>query len=571
MNQLEILKYYSNSKIQEKILSFTKNKEVVGSFRDGRFFSRPDTLEYPKDIEERVKNGAVAFHCSVENWKNPMQLSSELSKDQLNKLRIGFDIILDIDAKAKFEHAKLAAIEVYNLLKSIGVSPGIKFSVDYEEPIIIKDNNSIKIVKIGEFVDNIIKEKGVDHIIDLNNAEITNIDEPIKVMSLNHATGKIEFKQIRSVIRHPINEDIYEISLKSGRKVKVTGSHSIFTLNNGEIKESSVKSLKSGDYVLIAKRLPYNKNIIKKINLIEEFSKLPEKNKIKVLKNGNKITLSEFNDKIINNTKIGYKKFIPSILNVNKEFCKILGYYIAEGCISNTQKSIIFSFGTHEKALINDLKKCMKKVFCLEPYIHKISSTQVQLVYYNKILSELFEKILKCGANAKNKRIPSIIFNTTKKNKLDFISAYYKGDGHISVGKRWEAKTSSKQLASDLIYLLTQLNIHCIQSTEINSEHLIKNNIKIKRSVSYKISFSLSYLKNQRTITTHPPLAIPTNHSGLADLYKLSLPKRDCLIRSRCLQKKHIGREQLKHTINFIKKTSRINIAISILKELLKG
>src|SRR3989344_4397350 len=33
------------------------------------------------------------------------------------------------------------------------------YSVDYDEPIVIKENRKIKIVKIGKFVDNILAEK----------------------------------------------------------------------------------------------------------------------------------------------------------------------------------------------------------------------------------------------------------------------------------------------------------------------------------------------------------------------------------------------------------------------------
>ncbi|MEM5782246.1 MAG: hypothetical protein QXD43_03580, partial [Candidatus Aenigmatarchaeota archaeon] len=93
MNYLEILKYYSREDIQNAILSFSKNREIVGSLRDGSYLNRPDVIEYPKDIIERVKKGAVAFHCSVERWLNPMQLSTNLTQKEIDSLKIGFDLI----------------------------------------------------------------------------------------------------------------------------------------------------------------------------------------------------------------------------------------------------------------------------------------------------------------------------------------------------------------------------------------------------------------------------------------------------------------------------------------------
>ncbi len=128
MNYFEILKHYSNPIIQKEILSVAKDREVVGSLKDGSYLKRPDTLLYPKDIEERVKKGVVSFHCSVEKWFQPMQLSVNLRQEELDNLRKSFDFLIDIDAKVKLEHAIATAKVVYNFLKDLGTKPTIKFS-----------------------------------------------------------------------------------------------------------------------------------------------------------------------------------------------------------------------------------------------------------------------------------------------------------------------------------------------------------------------------------------------------------------------------------------------------------
>lgn len=125
---MEVLRYYSREDIQNVILGFSKDREVVGSIRDGSYLNRPDTLLYPKDILERVKKGVVAFHCSVERWFNPMQISTNMTQKEMENLRKGFDFIIDIDSKLKLEHAAVAAEVVYNFLKELGVNSTIKFS-----------------------------------------------------------------------------------------------------------------------------------------------------------------------------------------------------------------------------------------------------------------------------------------------------------------------------------------------------------------------------------------------------------------------------------------------------------
>jgi len=119
--------YYSRKDIQEAIFQFCKNRETIPQYYEG-FGKRPDSLEYPSDILQQVKKGATSFHCSEELWQNPLEISTELSKEKLNELRNGWDLLIDIDCKW-FDYAKLAALSVIQSLKEHGIKNiGIKFS-----------------------------------------------------------------------------------------------------------------------------------------------------------------------------------------------------------------------------------------------------------------------------------------------------------------------------------------------------------------------------------------------------------------------------------------------------------
>lgn len=104
MNLKEIYAYYSRPDIQEFFMRFSKNREVVGVFDSGSYSTRPNTLFYPSDILAMVKGGSVEFHCSIERWSQPMQLKS----DNYGSLRIGWDVVFDLDCEL-FEHGKIAA------------------------------------------------------------------------------------------------------------------------------------------------------------------------------------------------------------------------------------------------------------------------------------------------------------------------------------------------------------------------------------------------------------------------------------------------------------------------------
>ncbi len=126
--RFSVVKYYSRPEIQNSMLDLARDREVVGCLSNGSYLKRPDILLYPKDIIERVKNGVISFHYSVERWFQPMQLSPNLKQEEIDSLRKGFDIIIDIDSKLKLEHALITAKIVYDFLKDLGTKATLKFS-----------------------------------------------------------------------------------------------------------------------------------------------------------------------------------------------------------------------------------------------------------------------------------------------------------------------------------------------------------------------------------------------------------------------------------------------------------
>jgi len=113
--------YYSRKDVQEALLEVSKSREVVGVFSNGSFGKRPNVLLYPNDIIEMVKEGVVSFHGSVERWSNPMSLEPGMIKQQLDNLRIGWDLIIDPDCP-DFELAKLSTKIIIEAFKDHGIS-----------------------------------------------------------------------------------------------------------------------------------------------------------------------------------------------------------------------------------------------------------------------------------------------------------------------------------------------------------------------------------------------------------------------------------------------------------------
>jgi DNA primase catalytic subunit len=119
--------YYSRKDVQKIIFEFSKKREVCPRYFEG-FGKRPDSFEYSGDIFELVKKGATSFHCSEELWENPLEIKTGMSEEQSNELRIGWDLLIDIDSKY-IDYSKISAEVILEFLEFHGVkNVGIKFS-----------------------------------------------------------------------------------------------------------------------------------------------------------------------------------------------------------------------------------------------------------------------------------------------------------------------------------------------------------------------------------------------------------------------------------------------------------
>jgi DNA-directed RNA polymerase subunit RPC12/RpoP len=119
--------YYSRADVRKAMLDFSKNRECVPRYFEG-FGKRPDSFQFESDIMEFARRGATSFHSSEEIWKDPIELLTGMREAELNALRIGWDLLIDLDCKYP-EYSKKAASSIIQALKSCGVDNiGLKFS-----------------------------------------------------------------------------------------------------------------------------------------------------------------------------------------------------------------------------------------------------------------------------------------------------------------------------------------------------------------------------------------------------------------------------------------------------------
>lgn len=123
-----LLKHYKRRDIQEAMVIAAENREVAVKFGENGFGKRPEVLSYPTDVLEFAKQGATSFHISEERWTNVLHVSTGMSKKELDGLRKGWDLVIDIDCKI-WNYSKLISHLTVQELMSHGIkSITAKFS-----------------------------------------------------------------------------------------------------------------------------------------------------------------------------------------------------------------------------------------------------------------------------------------------------------------------------------------------------------------------------------------------------------------------------------------------------------
>ncbi len=147
MRLSDIIAYYK--KVASEIVRIAANREAIARFGiEEGYSSRPEILQFPSDVANYVRRGATSFHISEERWSDPLRLSTESTKQDFDNLRVGWDLVFDIDCPWGFEISTNVATLVikaleYHDIKNISV----KFSGNKGWHIVVPFEAMPKIVK----------------------------------------------------------------------------------------------------------------------------------------------------------------------------------------------------------------------------------------------------------------------------------------------------------------------------------------------------------------------------------------------------------------------------------------
>ncbi|VUT23953.1 MAG: DNA polymerase II large subunit [Candidatus Methanolliviera sp. GoM_asphalt] len=367
-----------------------------------------------------------------------------------------------------------------------------------ETDILILNSGMPKILGIKEVYDSInAKEDLVDDYRTLEKKV-----NGLKTISFNQESNRFEERKIKSIIKTPFSRShLIEIRTKSGRNFLASGDHRIIAYSNGELKAKKVIELTKDDKLIVPEKIDVREKDLDEIDVLKEFWSLELSNEMMVrdtrdffknllnrldgIKEAskklkiNKKTLSNYiyrdsiplpllkdifrlcNEEFMSipkNCKLGIKRdktSIPRIIKVNKEFMRIMGYYLSEGYLREGDRCYQTNLAFSEEEMLEDYIINIKKIFGIDPYVGKNV-----LTISNKLVYHLFKDVLCTGENAHNKRVPTLFLALPKEKIKELLKAYFSGDGSVEK-ERLHVTCSSvnARLLRDIGFLLLRFGI----------------------------------------------------------------------------------------------------------------
>ena len=351
----------------------------------------------------------------------------------------------------------------------------IHSSLPGSERVFIREGADVRLVEIGEVVTKRLAAS---------------------VASFDPETLAVDFHPITGWYEGPADR-IYEVRLATGRRVRVTAGHNLFTLDrHGRVQKVRTGELSEGALVAVPRHLPHHPPDVAELDLL---SLAPEARYQDLLVRGPDIgqafadhpelagLLKASGRKHVDfyrarqQLPLGIARQIPGLLDssaetsriatkgarwslparipVTDDFAWLIGLYVAEGyrrrnqlTVSNTDQAIL------DRAVA---------VFA-ELGVPAYRTTKA-VTACSGILSELIGW-LGAGDGAPNKRVPPVVFNWPRARIDAFLEGYIDGDGSREP-TRTSLWTCSPGLVDDFLYLMTMLGRRASASFRQRSVH----------------------------------------------------------------------------------------------------
>ena len=363
-------------------------------------------------------------------------------------------------------------------------------SIPHDEKVLVYKDGRQVLVSIGDLYDGMAASR---------RSNKDGVYETIECEGLKTAAFgsdlKVERFDVKSVIRHPAPDTIYALRTRSGRTVRATGDHSVFTIIDGSVTPFPTARVTQGMFVAVPRSIPDSLSPPGTIGLLEILAKghtpfyvenvagdveraverLGEQKVSRILgirqrsiREGVRAGfLTARVDKFLDlaaaadipvesgslwvRSKTHRKFKLRAELPMTKPLARLLGCWTAEGMYQEKGFSL-FQLDPLTRA---DMLDSAFVAFGLAGRANRGDRTRMD--FNSSVVMAILRGIFGEGSGSGSKRIPSAIFGASNEFLAEFLRGYFTGDA--SAGSVIEASTKSRELAHQLLYALARFEI----------------------------------------------------------------------------------------------------------------
>ena len=340
-----------------------------------------------------------------------------------------------------------------------------------KETVVVRDENGKRIENLQELFKSESSKNRVRRF-DVHGSDV--IFKPgLEALSVNMETNKPEWKPVQYLFKRDTDAELVEVTTSDNRKLTVTDLHPMLVVNaDGKLVQVFAKDLKPDDRLPLHNRQiegascePVTIDLItlipeklaKKIrvavsdtNLVEYREKLrthlrPEK--LWELSKVNYLSLADFRKA---ESELGIERSeltlrigrgpsassFPAVVELTPDLCRLIGYYLAEGCATKEKgnERIRFSFHRLETEFIDDVRQILELALGVKSSVH---DSRVHQVTHIRVASALFGwflvEVLQCGRRSTEMQIPEALLDLPITHKTELLKGLLRGDGDVYV------------------------------------------------------------------------------------------------------------------------------------------
>ena len=372
-------------------------------------------------------------------------------------------------------------------------------SICADQNVVVFRNGDLHLEPVGEYAKRLM-DASTDH-------------DFVLVPAFDPVSLRMELKPASSLIKIRSSNDSFELKLRYGRAVKVTGDHSVFVRgSDGRPNERAVRDITTDDHVAIPARLPCVEKDRLSVNLATELISMVEdrdelwdwavtspelidvvdahREKIHLIvqhsdhysgaNRRNTIVCStnrwrrlgllplyvcaELGIEIPADARFGpygggAPKSMSNHTDISSDLLWLCGFFLAEGSVGRINKKTYFLTFSSDQIFLDRAALILGTAF--GAHVGRIAATDIRapsIYTHSKALVELFDRVL----GLRQRRIPSWVLQLPLSRLKYFLDGFRCGDGTHSgqkIGYQHAFNTVSEALANDLVFALNRFGL----------------------------------------------------------------------------------------------------------------